>query len=51
MIILINKIHKRSTIFNLFHIEISHIHYFNLFFFHIFLQIIPIPPQCFLPFL
>lgn len=25
--ILINKIHKRSTIFNLFHFEISHIHH------------------------
>ncbi len=27
MIILINKIHKRSTIFNIFHIEISDIHH------------------------
>jgi hypothetical protein len=27
MIILINKIHKRNTIFNLFHFEISDIHH------------------------
>jgi hypothetical protein len=27
MIISINKIHKRSTVFNLFQIEISHIHH------------------------